>query len=270
MCHKARARRRSNDVVRVGSCSLGWSLLIVQSSTEETSTTIVCKYSGYTWSILSGMILTGSARSIMVKLAYQSGFQAPLTITLLYLFGQSLSVFVYRIQQKWLSNDYNALESSIIVTDDQLKQTTHETSIELSSNCSNYVELAQQRETKEQSSCEEAFDDVEENFLPNSKADTVGTDQLSDSQDSTTILSEMYKSIHTSISLLKNNNDEMPNGSNHGLTPQSAERIRWAHDIPYYVRPAIPALFNLLNSALRWASLLYIDASVAEMLISGL
>ena len=224
------------------------------------------------------MILTGSARSIMVKLAYQSGFQAPLTITLLYLFGQSLSVFVYRIQQKWLSNDYNALESSIIVTDDQLKQTTHETSIELSSNCSNDVELAQQRETKEQSSCEEASGDpAEENFLPNSKADTVGTDQLSSSQDSTTtsssipasILSEMYKSIHTSISLLKNN-DEMPNGSNHGLTPQSAERIRWAHDIPYYVRPAIPALFNLLNSALRWASLLYIDASVAEMLISGL
>ena len=64
-------------------------------------------------------------------------------------------MFVYRIQLEWLSNDYNALESSIIVTkDDQSKQTTHETSIELSSNCSD-IELTEQHETKEQSSCED-------------------------------------------------------------------------------------------------------------------
>lgn len=59
--------------------------------------------------------------------------------------------------------------------------------------------------------------------------------------------------------------------STHGLTIQSEEQIRWwIHYIPWYLKPAIPAIFNLLNSALRWASLLYIDASVAEMLISGL
>ena len=31
------------------------------------------------------------------------------------------------------------------------------------------------------------------------------------------------------------------------------------------MKPGIPALFNLLNSTLRWASLVYVDASVAEM-----
>ena len=40
--------------------------------------------------------------------------------------------------------------------------------------------------------------------------------------------------------------------------------------VPFYLKPAIPAILNLLNSALRWASLVYIDASVAEMMISGL
>ena len=60
-------------------------------------------------------------------------------------------------------------------------------------------------------------------------------------------------------------------GSTHGLSRQSEDRIISLIDlIPWYLKPAIPAVLNLLNSALRWASLVYIDASVAEMLISGL
>jgi len=60
-------------------------------------------------------------------------------------------------------------------------------------------------------------------------------------------------------------------GSTHGLSRQSEYRIISLIDlIPWYLKPAIPAVLNLLNSALRWASLVYIDASVAEMLISGL
>ena len=59
----------------------------------------LCKYNRSVWSILIGMIITGACRSIVVKLAYQSGFKAPLTVTLLYLFGQSLSLIVYFIQK---------------------------------------------------------------------------------------------------------------------------------------------------------------------------
>jgi len=108
-----------------------------------------------------------------------------------------------------------------------------------------------------------------------SSLDTITSTESLSSQDTATTFSvgsfsmlEMYTFIRTS--LFHNRSDEMPSGSNHGLSPQSAERIRWAHHIPYYLRPAIPAVFNLLNSGLRWASLVYIDASVAEMLISGL
>jgi len=57
--------------------------------------------------------------------------------------------------------------------------------------------------------------------------------------------------------------------STHGLPTHS--RTRNCHaSIPWYLKPAVPAFFNLLNSAMRWASLVFVAASVAEMLISGM
>ncbi|KAK1735288.1 putative solute carrier family 35 member F6 [Skeletonema marinoi] len=57
--------------------------------------------------------------------------------------------------------------------------------------------------------------------------------------------------------------------STHGLPTHS--RTRSCHaNIPWYLKPAVPAFFNLLNSAMRWASLVHVAASVAEMLISGM
>jgi drug/metabolite transporter (DMT)-like permease len=57
--------------------------------------------------------------------------------------------------------------------------------------------------------------------------------------------------------------------STHGLPTHS--RTRNCHaNIPWYLKPAVPAFFNLLNSAMRCASLVFVAASVAEMLISGM
>lgn len=58
-------------------------------------------------------------------------------------------------------------------------------------------------------------------------------------------------------------------GSDHGLTEESTKAVSWVHEIPWYFKPAIPGVFNLLNAALRWASYVYVPASVAEMLIAG-
>ena len=46
--------------------------------------------------------------------------------------------------------------------------------------------------------------------------------------------------------------------------------MTWVHAIPWYLKPAVPGFFNLCNSAMRWGSLIYVAASMAEMLISGL
>lgn len=59
-------------------------------------------------------------------------------------------------------------------------------------------------------------------------------------------------------------------GSVTGLTEDSKRAVQWVHRIPWYLKPCLPGFFNLLNSAMRWASLIYVAASVAEMLISGL
>ena len=153
------------------------------------------------------MIITGSARSVVVKLAYQGGFRAPLTVTLLYLAGQSLSLFVYMIQKRvrqCFAHGYD-----VLVT-----------------------------------------------------AENVQSKQQHISSDTKAVELCMRRTLHE--------NKSIPKGSSHGLTIQSEERIQWIHCVPWYAKPAIPAFFNLLNAALRWASLVHIDASVAEMLISGL
>lgn len=59
-------------------------------------------------------------------------------------------------------------------------------------------------------------------------------------------------------------------GSVTGLTEESKRAVQWVHRIPWYLKPCLTGFFNLLNSAMRWASLVYVAASVAEMLISGL
>jgi drug/metabolite transporter (DMT)-like permease len=42
------------------------------------------------------------------------------------------------------------------------------------------------------------------------------------------------------------------------------------HQMPWYLRPVIPAFFNFFDSTCRWAVFYFIAASVAEMLICGL
>lgn len=59
-------------------------------------------------------------------------------------------------------------------------------------------------------------------------------------------------------------------GSRHGLGQNAEVAAQWVKHIPRYWMPVISGFFGLTNNALRWASLLYIAASVAEMINSGL
>jgi drug/metabolite transporter (DMT)-like permease len=59
-------------------------------------------------------------------------------------------------------------------------------------------------------------------------------------------------------------------GSKHGLTEESEKAIQWVYRIPHHWKPLIPGIFNMCSSAMRWASLVYVPALIAEMLISGL
>mmetsp|Transcript_34254 Transcript_34254/g.82834 ORF Transcript_34254/g.82834 Transcript_34254/m.82834 type:complete len:455 (+) Transcript_34254:219-1583(+) len=211
-----------------------------------------CGYSRHTWFILLGMIITGAARSIVVKISYQSGFEAPLTVTLLYLLGQSFSLVLYA-SQKYFVYDFNALFAS---SNDRFhKEQRHRPHEE------NPVKLGAY------------YVQHEEYALP-----------LKHGQNPTTVPSSQHSNLSSIIGNIESSASPgaspgpsfyegsyiSSSGSTHGLTKQSEHTIKWAHRVPFYAKPAIPALLNMLNSALRWASLVYIDASVAEMMISGL
>ncbi len=232
---------------------------------------MVCRYPRRTWSILAGMIITGAARSIAVKLAYQSGLRAPLTITLLYLLGQSLSLVVY-----WISSR---------TTTDCVGAPTTEG-----------IELRASR-------CRPVDDDDDDNFGPlgdpadqDERAGIASADDDRDCDDRATVLARSFSpttdvapppphpsklhpttpsydsakswsssssssSSHSAIARLcsslrdcyhdGDDGNVIPNGSRHGLSDESEE---WTHRksrvVPHHARPMIPAFLNLLNSGL--------------------
>ncbi len=202
-----------------------------------------CNYPKSTWTILLGMIISGSLRSVAVKIVYQSGFEAPLTITLLYLLGQSLSLVVYKVDANMdIDVDIGSLR--------------RKWNWKWKWNC---FCIGRRMHRHHQLVRDEIDSNKEEE----------GEDQTQ-IQIQKVVKDEQKADRHGGNKVIENRGSKALNGSTHGLTVQSEERIQWIHSVPWYVKPSIPALFNLLNSTLRWLSLVYIVASVAEMLFSGL
>jgi len=203
------------------------------------------------------MILAGSFRSIVVKLAYQSGFQAPLTVTLLSFLGKSLSVLVYWVP-KWFAREYyNVLPNTAALRGENDANASSLTDDESDESCSSLElgtpQISSVKGSKAKNSC------------PKEATKQQEREPTIQQQFQWSSIVDFYtNALHRSFS-----SDEIPNGSNHGLSSESEKRIRWVHHVPFYVRPAIPAILNLLASALRWTSLVYIDASVVEMMVSG-
>mmetsp|Transcript_26526 Transcript_26526/g.39238 ORF Transcript_26526/g.39238 Transcript_26526/m.39238 type:complete len:440 (+) Transcript_26526:77-1396(+) len=183
---------------------------------------MLCAYSWYAWCIIISMIVTGAARSVVVKLAYQSGFEAPLTITLLYFLGQSLSLGIYWIQNK----TSNGMFWKVPFQRKRGRGQSHQVG--------QYPPPGGEEE--------------DQIFQEEKIAKELETKRISVSLDS----------------------DPLGNGSSHGLSQKSIIATQWTERIPWYYKPVIPGILNLLNSTLRWLSLIFVAASVAEMLISGM
>ena len=230
------------------------------------------------------MITTGAFRSIIVKLAYQSGLEAPLTVTLLYLLGQSFSLIVYIIQSRVIAPRYKEAYNHTKNSIDQ-DYIGHGGTDEFPQE--SYVEMGRSSNNEHGSSPYNSNimgdnDDGDSTSKQSTTLTKTTVDGHFPIPEHSTYSKDRYIRQITPIpihgcpstfshqSLNTSSGAISAVGSTHGLTIQSEERIKWMNYIPWYMKPAIPAVFNLLNSALRWASLLYIDASVSEMLISGL
>ena len=214
---------------------------------------------------LLGMILFGSGRIVAIKLYFQmeedeSRTVTPLFVTLLYLVGQTLSLLVYFIQTR----------STICISQDD---------IDIDNDIIDYntIEMAARELDGEKGATmimdeEEILDDQDGRRIIDNEFVQEGEEEEGGGHI-------RHNGDHRIVT--KNDGESIPNlvpqqkrmirrGSKTGLTSESNGTIAWIHHIPWYLKPLIPGLFNLCNSALRWGCLVYVAASTAEILISGI
>ena len=217
---------------------------------------------------LLGMIIFGSGRIVAIKLYFQmeedeSRTVTPLFVTLLYLVGQTLSLLVYFIQTR----------SKICISQDD---------IDIDNDIIDYntIEMAA-RELDGEKGATMIMD--EEEILDDQDGRRITDDELVQEEEEEEEEEGgghiRHNGDHRIVT--KNDGESIPNlvpqqkrmirrGSKTGLTSESNGTIAWIHHIPWYLKPLIPGFFNLCNSALRWGCLVYVAASTAEILISGI
>ena len=298
-------------------------------------------YSLRTSLIIFGMICTGAARSVGVKLLYQLGFDNYLFVALLYLAGQSLALLVYWVSLHTASNtttccgclpeeeenedpqaDNHPVEYSRLVMDNNNNSTGDEITPSSSSSSSSRSTDPVSNDRIDIASCAKtnaSLDPMElemqliEKASPQHKqleghrhyqdeeqpghtsAHPIHRSQSAPMvhdvhhQESIKDDNELYatNNITTKIpslthqSMIIHHAHSMPlpsqhqrrhrrRGSKTGLTQESQDAVAWVHLIPWYLKPLLPGLFNLANAALKWASFIYVAASIAEMLMAGL
>ena len=213
---------------------------------------------------LLGMIIFGSGRIVAIKLYFQmeedeSRTVTPLFVTLLYLVGQTLSLLVYFIQTR----------SKICISQDD---------IDIDNDIIDYntIEMAA-RELDGEKGATMIMD--EEEILDDQDGRRITDNELVQEEEEEEGGHIRHNGDHRIV--IKNDGESIPNlvpqqkrmirrGSKTGLTSESNGTIAWIHHIPWYLKPLIPGFFNLCNSALRWGCLVYVAASTAEILISGI
>eukprot|EP00804_Cyclotella_cryptica_P013478 CCRYP_005195-RA/>CCRYP_005195-RA protein AED:0.36 eAED:0.36 QI:822/1/1/1/1/1/2/66/493 len=228
--------------------------------------------------VLCGMVITGAARSVTAKLFYQLGFEHPVFLTLLYLLGQSLSLFPYAAYRQWKRRCLAALNTLAVSDVPCHHQTVDDNTgkVDLGSNNAGERELYV-------SSGEEPSANIGTPSISNLVYQVVAMN--ADELDS----AKVSKCDLASLDGLEEDEVENFNEPSHYIRKQEmlrepSKRLRrinsaelpeesrnawWIEKIPWFIKPAVPAVFNLVNAMMRWAALMYIPASVAEMLISG-
>lgn len=205
---------------------------------------------------LIGMITAGAGRIVAVKIYFQmqedqSQAVTPMFVTLLYLVGQSLSIFVHCINTQLQhtvdehdekSNQYSKIEMVHTTTSDDDDE--------------KISPLPDGNENKKSGPSSQDANDVE-------RCDASIGDESKKNEDDHPNGVEDSTYIVPRPKLTRN-------GSKTGLTDESKDAIAWIHRIPWYLKPVIPGFCNMCNSALRWGCLVYVAASTAEILISGM
>lgn len=253
------------------------------------------------------MVVTGAARSIVAKLFYQLGFDHPLFLTLLYLGGQALSLVPYNFWRYFCNSredennsgedELGASSTAIDVlansqkklNQDTLPSTTtrRQSAIRESSHRFAQSIFTASHASQHSSQCHSssAHDSLQiqraDNAISAAAAAAVSNENENDNNiESNTRTVEQQDEHKCNDASVENGHENKRvkarkskrlnvSVSVHGL-PSESRTEGLISKIPWYIKPTVPAFFNLLNSCMRWTSLLFVAASVAEMLITGM
>lgn len=247
-------------------------------------------YEAHVTLILIGMITAGAGRIVAVKIYYQMQEEegrsvTPLFVTLLYLTGQALSLLVHFVDTGLRCADcndtiiqnrdthYNTIEISAKIVDENFHDHVSSSPVEKKIEDED-LEIADDRSTTISildTSQHSSGDNDNDNDNDSSRSNISKTAITMEKEKTNTFICR--NGGHIDGKELMRSSQARPlkrRGSKTGLTSQSEDAVAWVYRIPWFFRPAIPGFFNLCNSALRWACLVYVAASTAEMLISGL
>jgi drug/metabolite transporter (DMT)-like permease len=235
-----------------------------------------------------------------VKVFYQLGLEDPLLVAILFIFGHALSFPLYFVA-KWLSRfdkDLAQQETGTYSNEDSTSSTHEEESLEQD-------HVAQPTDTPAASSspgtCTKEDDPrshhhrhhaqgehVEVVFsgfrrcmtiLAASRRESIVWIPEEDDDDDAhkqgrspratpgvETSSKAGRDVNTSVRLTETRTISC--GSVTGL--HSTSGIAWVHTVPHWFRPVVPGILNLTNTVCRMMALVYVSATVSEMMISGL
>jgi drug/metabolite transporter (DMT)-like permease len=244
-----------------------------------------CYYSPKIIGILVSMIVTGAARSVAVKIFYQRGFVNPLFVTLLYLLGHAMALLVYggsryveRQKQQRPNNDRHSRHTLNSMISKSIHRTSlHDHLIFTATVAGHYGGGLHSTATLSEENSETGRPMVVSFWgmlpmgeFPRGRYVTTPNGNHIEMMMDTQHQPQPAKTTTSTTDGTSNNTQATQWGSVAGLNENSKRAVQWVHAIPWYGKPVVPGLCNMGKSALRWASLVYIDASVAEILISGL
>eukprot|EP00536_Pseudo-nitzschia_multiseries_P012655 jgi/Psemu1/260807/estExt_Genewise1Plus.C_4970009 len=233
---------------------------------------------------LVGMITMGAARIVAIKIYYQIELEesrpvTPLFVTLLYLTGQTLSLVVHYVYQYircdacvasiGVSGSGSSGSKAHPATTASRGYDTIETAVrKLDGDNDVDIDIEYDIDGSDEDASALGFEPMEPAAKP--PADGSNANTNTNTNTNATNNTHTHTHTHTAKHPPRRKARARRRGSKTGLTEESEAAVAWIHRIPWYCKPVIPGLFNLCNSALRWACLVYVAASTAEILISGL
>jgi len=253
-------------------------------------------YSAGVLAVLMLMILTGAARSVVVKLFYQSGFDNPYFVTLLYLVGRGLSLFLFLIWEAFLRwGQQVSPTAAAVVTAGQLPPTmpspepteyaeSEESDVGGSAaliRSATYLSLSSLRQQQPRQPPSTVTARATEPVTRQRRPAVAVPAVVESSSVHRSEESEGQLAIEPDIETMIAPPPQCPGeqqpaqhmmpriGSRTGLSSMSHNANQWIHVVPYWLLPAIPGFFNFTSSACKWGAFAFVAASIAEMLMNG-